>query len=98
MMQGNNSINAEDIGAKYAPVWVFVSYLYHTISHEQREHYHTSADFVPNITSLNVILYNNSVNKKLILLYFKHNIMCFCSITFKAIAELLRVSKQNSGV
>ncbi len=73
--------------AKNAPVWVFVSYLYH-ISHEQ---YYTSADLVPNITSLNVILYNSSVNKKLILCYVLNTILCvfaqFCRehITFQGI-------------
>ncbi len=62
---------------KNAPVWVFVSYLY------LDKRYHTSSEscitWVLFSTSANVILYNGSVNKKLILLYFKHNIVCFAS-------------------
>ncbi len=94
----------QDIGAKNSPEWVFVSYLYHTISHEQGEQYYTSADFVPTITNWNVISNNSSVNKKLILCYILNTILCvfaqFCNehITFKAIAELLCVSEQYSGV
>ncbi len=62
-----------------------------------------SADFVPNITSLNVILYNSSVNKKLILCYILSTICVFAKfcrehISFKAVAELLCVSEQHNGV
>ncbi len=59
----------QDIGAEMS-LYDCVSYLTLVISHEQGEQYYTSADFVPNITSLNVILYNSSVNK-LILYYIR---------------------------
>ncbi len=53
--------------------------------------------------SLNVILYNSSVNKKLTLLYFKHNIVFLLNfaeniLPFKAIGELLCIFEQHSGV
>ncbi len=56
------------------PLYEFLSPIYIIRYHTSSESNIMSADFVPNITSLNVILYNSSVNKKLILLYFKHNV------------------------
>ncbi len=74
MMQGNNS-NSRYCGKK-------CHYLSFCLIHDKRYHGScesniTSAVYVTNSMSLNVILYNSSVNKKL---YFKHNIGCFCSI------------------
>ncbi len=94
----------KDIGAKM-PCMCFclISYDKRYCSyHTSRESRITSADFVSNIKSLNVILYNSSVNKKLVLCYILNTILCFCSIlehvTLKAITELLSVSEQHSGV
>ncbi len=88
------ALKIQDIGAKNAPVWVFVSCIYIIRYHTSRESSITRVLFVPNITSANVILYNSSVNKKLILCYILKTILCvfaqFCRehITFKATAEL----------
>ncbi len=95
----------QDIGAKNAPVWVFVSCIYIIRYHTNRESSITRVLFVPNITSANVILYNSSVNKKLILCYILKTILCvfakFCRehITFKATAELgYCASSSNTAV
>ncbi len=68
--------------------YLFVSYLYD-------KQYHTSSAFVLICTSANVIWYNSSVNKKLILCNILNTIFCVLfnfaneNITYKATAELL---------
>ncbi len=57
----------QDIGAKML--------LYEILSHMYMSN-HTSAVFVSNITSANVILFNKLILVNIVL-YFKHNIVCF---------------------
>ncbi len=85
----------------------FVSYLY--ISHITQHHTNSESNIIRvlilsrSITSLNVILYNSSVNK-LILCYILNAILCVFAqfsrehIIFKTTAELLCVSEQQSGI
>ncbi len=54
----------QDVGAKNA-MYEFLFYIY-IIYHMSRESSITRVHFVPNITSLNVILHNSSVNKLLL--------------------------------
>ncbi len=58
---------------------IFLSHIY-TISDitrvAKREQYHMSGAFVLICTSENVILYNSSINKKLILCYILNTILC----------------------
>ncbi len=70
---------------KNAPVWVLSHvyiyiYIYHTISHEQGEQYHKSADFVPIYHELKCDFIQQFSKKKLILCYILNTILCFCSI------------------
>ncbi len=82
----------QDIGAKNTP------YLYHTISHEQGALYYTSADFVPDITSANVILTEVDIVILFWTQYYVFLLNFAENITFKATAELLCVCEQHSGV
>ncbi len=57
-------------------LYEFLSYLYHMISNiTQAERAITRVLFVPNSTSANLILYNSSVNKKLIFCYILNTIL-----------------------
>ncbi len=60
----------QDIGAKML-LYEFLSYIYMSN--------HTSAVFVSNITSANVILYNKLILVNIVL-YLKHNIVCLVQL------------------
>ncbi len=54
------------------------------IPHGKRNHTSesniTRVLFALNITSANLILYNSSVNMNILIVCFKNNIVCFCSV------------------
>ncbi len=77
MMYGSNSINAS-YGLKFKILGqksLCMSFCLIFISYD-------------NITSLNVILYNSSVNKKLILCYILNTILCVFAHFFKEYISL----------